>query len=153
RGAIATVGIGMMAFHQRLESGLDLMRRGVRLQAERIERPALGIADRTYLCRSSIGTLRTKRSAHLPEHVERIIRAAALGMEARSRGGGRWPPAAHAHLPGRPVSDDRLLLIAGNVVGAHAGEEIVSVVVLTHVSETEMPVFALAQPALRRPMR
>ena len=50
------------------------------------------------------------------------------------------------------MSDDRVLLVAGDVVGAHAGEEIVRVVVLAHVIEAEPPIFALAQTPLGRAM-
>src|SRR5512133_2067634 len=42
--AIAAVGVRMVAFDQRLELPLDLLRRGIRLEAERVERLALGIA-------------------------------------------------------------------------------------------------------------
>ena len=48
------------------------------------------------------------------------------------------------------MSDDRFLLIAGNVLGAHAREEIVRMVVLANVIETEPPILALAQPSLGR---
>src|SRR5215467_7921975 len=44
---IAAVGVGMMALHQRLELPLDLLCRGIRVEAERIERLALGIAHGT----------------------------------------------------------------------------------------------------------
>jgi hypothetical protein len=40
------IGIGMVPLHQRLEPRLHLLCRGVRLEAERIERLALGIAHR-----------------------------------------------------------------------------------------------------------
>ncbi len=48
------------------------------------------------------------------------------------------------------MSDHRVLLVAGNVVGAHARKEIVGVIVRAHVIETEPPVFAFAQPPLGR---
>src|SRR5262249_59164071 len=69
----------------------------------------------------------------------------AGGMETRGR-----PPAVHPLLPGRAMPDARLLLIAGNVLGAHAGEEIVRMVVFANVLEAEPPIFALAQPPLGR---
>ena len=47
------------------------------------------------------------------------------------------------------MADHGFFLIAGNVVGAHASEEIVGVVVLADVLETKPPVFTLAQPPLR----
>ena len=46
------------------------------------------------------------------------------------------------------MADHGFFLIAGNVLGAHAGEEIVGVVVLADMFEAKPPVFALAQPAL-----
>ena len=46
----------------------------------------------------------------------------------------------------------RVLLILGDGVVAHAGEEIVGMVVFAHVLEAEAPVFLLAQPALGRAM-
>src|SRR5438105_580531 len=58
--------------------------------------------------------------------------------------------AIHAHLPGRAMADGRVLLVAGDVVRAHAGEEIVGVVVLAHVVEAEAPVFVFALPSLGR---
>src|SRR5262249_26176984 len=67
------------------------------------------------------------------------------GMGTRRR-----PSAVHPHLPGRAMPDDRLLLVAGNVLGAHAGEEIVRVVVFANVIEAEPPIFALAQSPLGR---
>src|SRR5262249_35671475 len=44
------------------------------------------------------------------------------------------------------MPDDGVLLIPGDVVGSHAGKEIVGMIVLPDVIETELPVFALAQP-------
>src|SRR5262245_9827898 len=63
-------------------------------------------------------------------------------------GARRRPAAIHAHLPGRAMADDRLPLVARDVIRAHAGEEIVSVVVLAHMPETESPILRLAQPPL-----
>ena len=48
------------------------------------------------------------------------------------------------------MSNDRVFLVFCNVVGAHAGKEVVRVVVLAHVIEAEPPIFALAQPPLGR---
>src|SRR4051812_21640193 len=60
--------------------------------------------------------------------------------------------AVHAHLPGRAVAGERVLLILGDVVGAHPGEEIVRMVVFAHVVEAEAPVLVLAIAPLRRTM-
>src|SRR5262249_57190172 len=74
RGPIAAIGIGMMSLDQRLEPGLDLLGRGVRLEAERIERLALGIARRAELRQPPLGsTPCAGQSAELPEHAEGII--------------------------------------------------------------------------------
>src|SRR5262249_32414850 len=75
-----------------------------------------------------------------------IIGTAEFGMQAGRMGARCRPSAVHPHLPGRAMPDDRFLLITGNVLGAHAGKEIVRMVVLANVIETEPPVFALAQP-------
>src|SRR4051812_34938354 len=44
-GAIAAIRIGMVALHQGLETRLDLGAGSAELEAERVERLALGIAD------------------------------------------------------------------------------------------------------------
>jgi len=46
------------------------------------------------------------------------------------------------------MADRRVLLIAGDVVVAHPGEEIVRVVVLAHVAEAEPPIFVRERAAL-----
>ena len=46
------------------------------------------------------------------------------------------------------MADDGFLLIPDNVLGAHAGEEIVRMVVLADMIEAKPPIFALAQPPL-----
>jgi len=48
------------------------------------------------------------------------------------------------------MADDGFLLIPDNVLGAHAGEEIVRVVVLADVRKAEPPVFLFAQTPFRR---
>src|SRR4029077_5313932 len=52
------------------------------------------------------------------------------------------------HLPGGAMAGDGFLLILRDRVVAHAGEEIVRLVVFAHVLKTEAPIFALAQAAL-----
>src|SRR5262249_55227783 len=71
-------------------------------------------------------------------------------MKAGGMGTRPWPSAVHPHLPGRAMPDDRLLLIAGNVLGAHAGEEILRMFLSANVLEADPPIFALAQPPLGR---
>src|SRR6202047_220560 len=58
------------------------------------------------------------------------------------------PPAIHAHFPGRAMTGDRILLVFGDRIVAHPGEEIVRVVVLAHMAEAEPPMLVLALPAL-----
>ena len=52
-----------------------------------------------------------------------------------------------------PVAGQRILLIARDRVRIHAGEEIVGLVVLTDVIETEMEIFTRIVPALGRAVR
>ena len=81
------------------------------------------------------------------EQLERIVGALERRPEPRrARAPGRLA-AVHAHLPGRAMADHRLALVARDVVGAHAGEEIVGVVVLAHVVEAEPPILLLAHRA------
>src|SRR6185503_14201029 len=61
--------------------------------------------------------------------------------------------AIEAHLPGRAMSGDGVLLVTRDRILAHAGEIVVGMVVFPHMFEAEAPVFPLAQPALRRPVR
>src|SRR5205807_1865146 len=53
-----------------------------------------------------------------------------------------------AHLPGRAVTGQRVLLVARDRVRIHAGKEIIGLVVFAHVIETEVPVFLVVGPAL-----
>ena len=84
-------------------------------------------------------------TSNLPEHLEGILRAVGGVRTGRSVAG--------AHLPGRAMSSDGVLLILGDVIVGHAGEEIVRVVVLAHVLQAKPPVFVLPQPALGRAVR
>src|SRR5262249_18576580 len=56
--------------------------------------------------------------------------------------------AVHAHFPGGTVANNGVLLVAGDVVVAHPGEEIVRMVVFAHMPEAETPVLVLAIAAL-----
>src|SRR6516165_3924101 len=80
RGAVAAIGIRVVTLHQRLETGLDLLDRRRSLQAEHVERLALGIADRSGLRLVGPGPS-AGGAAVVPEHAERIGRAAKFGME------------------------------------------------------------------------
>src|SRR5215467_2567139 len=150
-GAIAAVGVGMMALHQLLEARLDRGTLGVGLEPEGVQRLALGIAHRAAL-RLLPRVGRARPTAELAEHAERIVGALVAEEPARARLAGSLA-AHHAHLPGRAMAGDRVLLIARDRVLAHAGEKIVGVIVLAHMIETEPPVLALLRAPLRRPVR
>src|SRR5438093_1257144 len=142
-----------MAFHQHLETELDFRGGRSRVEPKRIERPALGVADDTALPPTQalafgVGTVRAK----MAKQVEGIVDVIEMRLEPRRMGPCRRTTAVHAHLPGRPVADNSLLLVTGDVVLAHAGEEIVGVVVLAHMTKAETPVFVLARAALRGAM-
>ena len=99
-GAVAAVGVGMMALHQHLEARLDLGLVGADFEAELIQRLALGVAHGAR--RLGLLGLR-RRAAELAEHVERIARG--VGAEL---GPGMI---AGAHLPGRAMAGDGVLLV------------------------------------------
>ena len=88
RGAVAAVGVGVVALHQELEPGLDLGRRGVDLEPERVERLALGIADRAAFPGLLACASRSGR-AELGEHAERVVAVPVKALWNR-------PPAAAA---------------------------------------------------------
>src|SRR5262249_24406138 len=120
---------------------------------KRIKRPALGVADDAALTPAQafafgVGTVRAK----VAKQIERIINVIEMGLEPRRMGTCCGTAAVHAHLPGRPVADNSLLLVTGDIVLAHACEEIVGVVVLAHMTKAETPVFVLARAALGGPM-
>ena len=50
------------------------------------------------------------------------------------------------------MSGQRVFLIAGDGIVAHAGKKIIGLIVFAYVIETEPPIFALAISPLRRPM-
>src|SRR6185312_8738987 len=61
--------------------------------------------------------------------------------------------AVGAHLPGRPMAGQRILLEARHRVRVHALEEIVGLVIFAHMVQAEMKIFALIAAALRRAVR
>ena len=84
------------------------------------------------------------RATRGEQGVERIVgRIVAVGEAPAPRRLGGALAAQHAHLPGRTMAGDGVLLIARDRVVAHAGEEVVGVIVLAHVIEAEPPVLAL----------
>src|SRR3954469_13668002 len=148
-GAVAAVGVGVVLLHQRLVLGLDVGERGLGAEAHHLERLALGVHD---LARLGLGRgLRAGAPAgaavELLEHAERIEGAVYLGFRAF------LDAAIGAHLPGRTMTGQRILLIARDSVGIHAGEEIVVLVVLAHMIQAEVPVLTLIVATLGRTMR
>jgi hypothetical protein len=127
----------------RFTKSFDLDAVGAVLQAEFMQRLALGIANGTGLRLDPLGLRPPIRAAaaQLAKHIERVARTlwAEIG-----------PPRAIAgpHLPGWTMAGDGVLLIFRNGILAHAGEVIVGVVVFAHVLETEPPILVLAQPSL-----
>ena len=148
-GAVAAIGVGMVALHQRFE----------RVLTSSTDAPASSPSASSAL-RSALWTVRA--------HARRSLRRAPLGPpNSRNTPKGSSAPAisgwkraererdvgraaVHAHLPGGAMADDRLFLILGDVVGVHPGKEIVRLVVLPHVIQAEPPIFSLAQPPLGR---
>src|SRR6202048_3589827 len=79
------------------------------------------------------------------EHAERIGRALQIGLGAALAllGAG-----IGAHLPGRTMAGQRILLVTRNRVRIHALEEIVGLVVFADMIETEVPVLLVVGSAL-----
>src|SRR5262245_21548786 len=98
----------MVAFHQCLESALDLLQGGVGLEPERVERTALGVAHGADLPPLAVRAC-TGWAAELAKHAERI--AGELGTEARGIRARRRAATIHAHFPGRPMAYHRFALI------------------------------------------
>jgi len=149
RGAVATIGVGMMPLHKRLEPRFDVLRGGVGLEPERVERFAFGIAHRAGFCRAAPGRAPWNTCcAELPENPEWITDVSEFGIKPGGVGARTGRPATHPHFPGRAMAYDGFLLITGNILGAHPGEEIVGMIVFAHVFQTKPPIFPLSQPPL-----
>src|SRR6266852_4302571 len=152
RGAVTAIGIGMMAFHQFLESRLNFRAGRALLQPERMKRLALGVAHRpplslgARLCRTGTGV------AELAQDIERVRRTHALLEKPADPSLCALVAADHPHAPGRQVPGERVLLKPRYRIIAHASEKIVGLVVFTDVTEAEAPVFVLAISTFRRPV-
>src|SRR5882757_9781144 len=130
-----------MALHQHLEPRLDLGLVGADIQTQFAQRLALSIADGAR----RLGLLGLRAGAEFAKHIERVARRISAEFGAGMIAG--------AHLPGRAMSRDGVLLILEDRVIAHAGEVIVGVVVLADVLDAETPMLVLARPSFGRPMR
>src|SRR5690606_15179354 len=106
------------------------------------ERLALGIAHRTgFGARLLLGAHALAEQA---EGIAPAVETIEVGPRMALSG---------AHLPGRPVTGQRILLIGHDRGIVHAGEEIIVLIVLAHVIETVAPIILLAPAALGRAMR
>src|SRR3954453_14376367 len=144
----------MVLFHQRLVFRLHGFKRRVGAKPHYLQRLALGIE---HLSGFGLG-LGTGPGARPPpaaavefaEHAEWIGRAFQVGLGAALA---LFGAGICAHLPGRAVPGQCILLIARDRIRIHALEEIIGLVVLAHVIETEVPIFLGVGAALGRAMR
>src|ERR1700677_2642798 len=154
-GAVAAIGVGMVLLHQRLVFGLDGLERRVGAEPHHLQRLAFGVENLPgFNLGLAGGAARTRPPAaaaiELAEHAERIGRTFEVGLGAALALLGTG---VGAHLPGRTMAGQRILLVARDRVRIHAGEEIIGLVIFTDVIETEVPVFLVIGPALGRPVR
>src|SRR5580704_1378545 len=145
----------MVLLDQRLVFRLDGFQRRIRAQPHHLQRLALGVEDLPGLDLGLAGrAARTRPPAaaavEFREHAERIGGGFEIGLRAALAllGAG-----IGAHLPGRAMAGQRILLVARDRIGIHAGEEIIGLVVFADVIETEVPVLLVVGPALGRAVR
>src|SRR6202041_558497 len=100
------------------------------------------------------GTARTRSPAaaaiELAEHAEGVGGGFQVGLGAALA---FFRAGIGAHFPGRAVAGQRILLVSRHRIRVHAGKEIVGLVVLANVIETEVPVFLVIGAALGRAVR
>src|SRR5262249_19593902 len=140
----------MMPFDQLLETSFYLLAGSLGLQSKCIERLAFGVAHRPH---GTGGTAGLRGRIKLAKKSEWIVGPGKFGPESGRMGARAWTSAVHTHFPGWTVTNHRVLLITGNVVHAHAGKEIVGMVIFADMFEAEAPIFPLAQPSLWRTVR
>ena len=150
-GAVATIGVGMVLLDQRLVLRLDLLKGGFGGEAHHLQRLALGVHHFSGfdLGLAPWSGAPAAATVELGEHAERVGGALHIlgGLLALLAGG------VGAHLPGRAMAGQRILLVARDGVGIHALEEIVVLVVFADVIETEVKVFPRILPPLWRAVR
>src|ERR1700726_1159828 len=154
-GTVAAIGVGMVLLHQRLVLHLGGLERRIRAEPHHLQRLALGVE---YFSGFDLGlaggSARTRPPAAAPiefaEHAERVGGSFQVGLGAALAllGAG-----VGAHLPGRTMAGQRILLVARDRVGIHPGKEIIGLVVFADVVETEVPVLLVIGPALGRAVR
>src|ERR1700692_1285314 len=145
----------MMLLHQRLVFGLDRLKRRVGAEPHHLQRLALGVEN---LPRFDLGLAGgaawtwppAAAAVELAEHAERIGGAFEIGLRTALAllGAG-----IGAHLPGRTMAGQCVLLVAGARIRIHALEEIIGLVVFADVIETEVPILLVVGPALGRAVR
>jgi hypothetical protein len=111
----------MMPFDQGLELRLDIGAFGVGFKTKNIKRAALCIENLAPLRR---GARMTALKPPFTAQRERIVSRPARSAKALCRAAGAFAT-ERAHFPGRAVPRQRFLLVFGNRLLAHAGEEIV----------------------------
>src|SRR5687767_3822280 len=103
----------MMALHQGFEPHFDIVRAGADLKPQRVERLTLGVAHCPALGLAWLEIRPPAGAAEFLEYGEGVRSAADFRIDARAL--------AEAHLPGRTMAGDRLLLITSDGVIAHSG--------------------------------
>src|SRR6185437_13487033 len=150
---VAAIGVGMVLLDQSLVLVLDVFQGRVRTEPHHLQRLALGIEDLSGLgFGRGVGTRAEACAAatELGEHAEGIGGTIEFGSRCTLA----FPRAAvGAHLPGWTMAGHCVLLVTRDRIGVHAGEEIVGLVVLTHMVETVMPIFTRVLAALGGAMR
>src|SRR4029079_7514911 len=150
-GAVAAIGVGMVLLNQRLVLGLDVLEAGFGGETHHLQRLALGVHHLAGfgLDLGARSGAPAAAAVKLGEHAEGIGGAVKIlsGLLALLAGG------VGAHLPGRAMAGQRVLLVARDGVGIHALKEVVVLVVLTDVVEAEVKILPRILPALRRAMR
>src|SRR5215469_15081282 len=110
----------MMLLHQGLEFGLDIGTIGIRFKSEHLQGAPLCIENLASLrCRPRMTVAATLAVA---QQVEGIHCGPTGGAKSPLRGAGA-AAAERAHFPRRPMAGDRIFLIFGDGLIAHASEE------------------------------
>ena len=139
-----------MLLHQHLVFGLDGFERRVGAEPHHLQRFTLRVED---LARLGFG-LGPRPGARPPpsaaiefaEHAEGIGRAVEIDRVGLAFATG----AVGAHLPGRTVAGQRILLVTRDRLRIHALEEIVGLVVSADMIEAKMEIPTFVAAAFRR---
>src|ERR1700744_6216317 len=144
----------MVLLDQRLVLGLDVVERGIGAEPHHLQRLALGVEHFPGFALGLGAGPWTRPPAatavEFAEHAEGIGSAFQIGFGTALALLGTG---VGAHLPGRTMTGQRILLIARDRIRIHALEEIVGLIVFADMVEAEMPIFPRVLPAFRRAMR